>query len=98
MLAIHRHQHHPGPAGKVCSRGIIDVDKERMPWPRVPRKLSTKTPAVQQAVGNLSGGNQQKVLLAKWMFADPDILILDEPPAALTWALNMRFTASSTTW
>ena len=42
-------------------------------------KLKTKTPSVKQAVGNLSGGNQQKVLLAKWMFADPDILILDEP-------------------
>jgi len=34
---------------------------------------------VQQLVGNLSGGNQQKVLLSKWMFADPDVLILDEP-------------------
>ncbi|MCQ2536433.1 MAG: ATP-binding cassette domain-containing protein, partial [Lachnospiraceae bacterium] len=42
-------------------------------------KLNTKTPSVEQKVGNLSGGNQQKVLLAKWMFADPDILILDEP-------------------
>ena len=42
-------------------------------------KLKTKTPSVEQNVGNLSGGNQQKVLLAKWMFAEPDVLILDEP-------------------
>ena len=42
-------------------------------------KLKIKTPTVEQLVGNLSGGNQQKVLLAKWMFAEPDIMLLDEP-------------------
>ena len=42
-------------------------------------KLGIKTPSVEQDVGNLSGGNQQKVLLAKWMFAEPEIMILDEP-------------------
>ena len=41
--------------------------------------MKTKTPSVDQSVGNLSGGNQQKVLLSKWMFAEPDVLILDEP-------------------
>jgi len=41
--------------------------------------MHTKCPSVEQAVGNLSGGNQQKVLLSKWMFADPEVLILDEP-------------------
>ena len=43
------------------------------------KKLRTKCPTIEQNVGNLSGGNQQKVLLAKWMFAGPDVLILDEP-------------------
>ena len=64
---------------KVCHRGIIDVDKENAVAEDYRDKLRTKTPSVKQAVGNLSGGNQQKVLLAKWMFADPDVLILDEP-------------------
>ncbi|MDR2398032.1 MAG: ATP-binding cassette domain-containing protein, partial [Spirochaetaceae bacterium] len=43
------------------------------------RRLKTKSASVLQEVGSLSGGNQQKVLLSKWMFADPAILILDEP-------------------
>ena len=64
---------------KVCNGGIIDVDKENAVAEEYVEKLRTKTPSVQQAVGNLSGGNQQKVLLAKWMFADPEVLILDEP-------------------
>ena len=37
------------------------------------------TPSVEQLVNNLSGGNQQKVLVGKWIFAEPDILLLDEP-------------------
>lgn len=41
--------------------------------------LSVKTPSLSQSVNNLSGGNQQKVLLARWMLTEPDILILDEP-------------------
>ena len=64
---------------KVCDKGIIDVDKENAVAEDYKEKLRTKTPTVQQAVGNLSGGNQQKVLLAKWMFADPEVLIMDEP-------------------
>ena len=58
---------------------VIDKDKEYAVAAEYVSKLRTKTPSVEQLVGNLSGGNQQKVLLAKWMFADPDVLILDEP-------------------
>lgn len=64
---------------KVSNHGVIDRDKEVQIAEDYRSKLRTKCPSVEQNVGNLSGGNQQKVLLAKWMFADPDILILDEP-------------------
>ena len=63
----------------VSEKGVIDKDKEYQVAVEYKDKLNTKTPSVEQNVGNLSGGNQQKVLLAKWMFTDPDILILDEP-------------------
>ena len=63
----------------VSNKGIIDQDKEYQIAVEYKEKLRTKTPSVEQNVGNLSGGNQQKVLLAKWMFTDPNVLILDEP-------------------
>lgn len=64
---------------KVSNHHVIDRDKEMIAAEEYREKLNTKCPSVEQCVGNLSGGNQQKVLLSKWMFADPDILILDEP-------------------
>ena len=63
----------------ISKATFIDKDKEYLVADEYKQKLRTKTPSVEQLVGNLSGGNQQKVLLAKWMFANPDVLILDEP-------------------
>lgn len=63
----------------ISTRGVIDVDKEYMISEDMRKKLNTKCVSVEQKVGKLSGGNQQKVLLARWMNTDPDILILDEP-------------------
>lgn len=64
---------------KISSRGAIDKDKEIHVAREYKDKLGIKCASIEQNVGNLSGGNQQKVLLSKWMFAEPDILILDEP-------------------
>ena len=63
----------------LVEKGSIDHDKEYAVADEYRVKLRTKCTGIEQNVGNLSGGNQQKVLLAKWMFTDPDILILDEP-------------------
>ncbi|PKM41203.1 MAG: ABC transporter ATP-binding protein [Firmicutes bacterium HGW-Firmicutes-9] len=64
---------------KVSHHHILDLDLEYKVAGVMKEKLGVKSPSVEQNVGNLSGGNQQKVLLAKWMFAEPDIMILDEP-------------------
>lgn len=63
----------------VSNRWIIDSDNEYNVALEQRENLNIKCPTVEQNAGNLSGGNQQKTLLAKWMFTDPDILILDEP-------------------
>ena len=58
---------------------IIDSDKENKLAKEYTGKFNVKCSGIEQEVVNLSGGNQQKVLLSKWMFAEPEILILDEP-------------------
>lgn len=63
----------------VSKRGIIDQDLEGILAREQKEQLDIKAPTVEQFVGNLSGGNQQKVLLGKWIFAKPDILLMDEP-------------------
>ena len=63
----------------VSERGVVDVDKEYQAADEYKKKLGVKAPSVEQTVGNLSGGNQQKVLIGKWMFAQPNIMMLDEP-------------------
>ncbi len=63
----------------VSKRKVIDKDEEYAAAVDYKKKLQIKCPSVEQNVGNLSGGNMQKVLLAKWMFAEPEVLILDEP-------------------
>lgn len=60
-------------------RGLLDAHEQRRVAERYRRSLRIKAPSVDIGVATLSGGNQQKVALAKWMFPDPDVLILDEP-------------------
>ncbi|MEZ5797330.1 MAG: multiple monosaccharide ABC transporter ATP-binding protein [Paracoccaceae bacterium] len=63
----------------VSRRGVLDKRRETRVAEDYRRMLGIRTPGVQQKVMNLSGGNQQKVVLAKWLYTDPQVLILDEP-------------------
>lgn len=60
-------------------RGFVDAHQERRVAERYRTSMHIKTPTVLAQVGGLSGGNQQKVVLSKWIHADPEVLILDEP-------------------
>lgn len=63
----------------VSKRGVIDDGREYSVAKDFQKKMNIRCPDVFQYVGNLSGGNQQKVVLSKWLFAGPEVLILDEP-------------------
>lgn len=63
----------------LATRSVIDENREVQVAREYKESLDIRTPSLEQTVRNLSGGNQQKVSLAKWLFVEPDLLILDEP-------------------
>ncbi len=64
---------------RYAAAGVIDRDAERKTASEMCAKLNVKAPSVEARVSDLSGGNQQKVVLAKWLSLDPRVLIFDEP-------------------
>lgn len=69
----------PSLSGLSNKLGVINKKKAEKAAEEYREKLSIKTPSMQQLVAQLSGGNQQKIVLAKWLLQNPDILIFDEP-------------------
>jgi putative multiple sugar transport system ATP-binding protein len=64
---------------KLTTRGWVNGNEELKVAEHYRDSMNIKTPSVLQKTGNLSGGNQQKVVLSKWMYTDADVVILDEP-------------------
>ena len=65
--------------GKIAKFGVINNQKEIKEAERYRKDLNIRTPSINQLVRNLSGGNQQKVVVSKTLLADPEIFIVDEP-------------------
>ena len=63
----------------LCKAGLVKTKQETTVCREYAEKLQVKANSLKRQAGTLSGGNQQKVVLAKWMLTDADILILDEP-------------------
>jgi len=65
--------------GKVANGWVLNENLEIVEAEKLRKSMNTKCSSIKQKTVNLSGGNQQKVVLSKWIFSEPDILILDEP-------------------
>ena len=64
---------------KITNAGVLNENEEIVIANKSRKELNIKTPSIEQKVRNLSGGNQQKVSLGKWLFVEPGVMILDEP-------------------
>ncbi|TDO86096.1 monosaccharide ABC transporter ATP-binding protein (CUT2 family) [Halanaerobium saccharolyticum] len=64
---------------RISSYSVVDKTREIDISSNYRKKMNIKTPNLEQKVKNLSGGNQQKVVIAKWLASNPDLIILDEP-------------------
>jgi len=64
---------------EISNRTIVNENAEIAVANKYKTSINIKTPSIEQIVRNLSGGNQQKVSVAKWLFVKPNVLILDEP-------------------
>ena len=67
----------------ISKAGCLNLRKEKKRAEEFSRSVNVKTPSISQLVGNLSGGNQQKVVIAKLLCRDPEILIFDEPTVGI---------------
>ena len=67
----------------ISKSGIVNLKKETQRAEEYSKSVNVKTPSISQLVGNLSGGNQQKVVIAKLLCRDPEILIFDEPTVGI---------------
>ncbi|WP_084075315.1 multiple monosaccharide ABC transporter ATP-binding protein [Demequina sp. NBRC 110052] len=79
LIADIRHNISAAGLKKLTSNGWINTNEELKVAQDYRVAMNIKTPSVLQKAGNLSGGNQQKVVLSKWMYTDADVVILDEP-------------------
>ena len=64
---------------KFFYKGHLHSKKEVSSVSKICGRMNVKTPSLETSIDSLSGGNQQKVIFAKWMLRNPDVLILDEP-------------------
>ncbi|WP_395682404.1 sugar ABC transporter ATP-binding protein [Inquilinus sp.] len=77
--------------GRIARRGVISLAAERAAARGAIERLSIRLASPRQPIGELSGGNQQKAILARWLMTDPEILILDEPTRGIDIGVKAEF-------